>query len=136
MIFLFVFIGDSGYPCGSYLFTPFIEPRNPGERNYNISHITTRVKVENLFGVWKRRFPIMAYGCRMKLENILPVITATAILHNIARINGEPEPPQENVMDHELQEALRDGNILIAIDENLRNFDHRRYLVETYFSRL
>ncbi|KAF5289832.1 hypothetical protein FQR65_LT11718 [Abscondita terminalis] len=53
----------------------------------------TIVKIENLFGIWKRRFPIMGYGCRMKLDNALAVIVATAVLHNIARINGEPMPP-------------------------------------------
>ena len=33
---------------------------------YNESHIRTRTRVEHTFGLWKRRFPILAYGSRYK----------------------------------------------------------------------
>ncbi|XP_031327357.1 putative nuclease HARBI1 isoform X1 [Photinus pyralis] len=132
-----ILLGDSGYMNLSYLFTPFLNVQNDGERNYNRSHVQSRVKVENLFGVWKRRFPIIAYGCRMKLENVLCVTVATAVLHNLARLRGEPEPPIENlIMEHELQQAIRDGDIPLAAEENDLGYDYRRHLVDIYFSRL
>lgn len=37
-------------------------------------------------------FPILAYGCRLKLETILTLTIKTEVLHNIVRLNGEPEP--------------------------------------------
>lgn len=117
----------------SYLLTPYIQPQNQGQQNYNVSHIATRVKIEHVFGVWKRRFPILAYGSRLKLQNTLPIITATAILHNIAIINGEAEPPVENhVMEHELQQMILNGDIPNEIHHN--DFDFRQQLVETYFT--
>ncbi|KAF5275718.1 hypothetical protein FQR65_LT16594 [Abscondita terminalis] len=43
-----ILLGDSGY-----LNLPFLEPQNDRERNYNRSNITSRVKIEDLFGIWK-----------------------------------------------------------------------------------
>lgn len=45
--------------------------------NFNISsHVKS-------FGLWKRRHPVLAYGFRLKVENLLTIIAATAVLHNI-----------------------------------------------------
>lgn len=82
---------DSEYPCRTYLLTPLLNLVNDAQRLYNEAYTRTRVKLENIFGIWKRRFPILAYGCRLKLETTLTVIIATAVLHNIARKNNEME---------------------------------------------
>lgn len=114
-----------------YLLTPFLETRNICEQNYNRSHIRTRVKVEHLIGIWKRRFPIMAYGCRMKIENVLPVIVATAVLHNIATTRGEPLPPA----DEEIEQAILNGHVPYEIQRfHVDRMDFRRVLAETYFN--
>jgi len=40
----------------------------------------------NCFGIWKRRFTILSVGTRFQtIEKTLPIIVATAILHNIAQ---------------------------------------------------
>ncbi|KAE9543256.1 hypothetical protein AGLY_003167 [Aphis glycines] len=51
---------------------------------YNESQIRTRNPIERSYGVWKRRFPILAIGINVDLEIAKTVIVATAVLHNIA----------------------------------------------------
>lgn len=76
-------LGDNGYPCLRYLLTPLLETRTLAEVRYNGSHIKTRNTVERMFGVWKRRFPCLSNGLRTKVQTTLPIIVATAVLHNI-----------------------------------------------------
>lgn len=117
-----------------YLLTPYLDPITNGQRNYNNTHIRTRVIVENIIGIWKRRFPIMAYGCRLRIENTLPCIVATAVLHNLARLRGEQQPPiEEEVFGHRLQQAILQGEIPDIIQQNGRQ-DTRSVLVNNYFS--
>ena len=71
-------VGDSGYACTSYMMTPLHECHTPAEQLYNESQIRTRNPIERFFGVWKRRFPIMALGLRVKLKRVFPIITATS----------------------------------------------------------
>lgn len=116
-------------------------PTNAPEQLYNESHIRTRVKIENLFGVWKRRFPILAYGCRLKLETTMTIIVATAILHNIARKNNELVPPiDDNVNEHELQRLIELGRIPnIPNNPNrldVAGFQMRRNMIENFFAHL
>lgn len=119
-----------------YLLTPFINPQNEGEIRYNHCHTRTRVKVENLFGIWKRRFPIMAYGCRLKLRTVLEVIVATAVLHNVCILRGDPEPPQENVFQHDLQRMIQNGQVPDPPLNEDAFFDYRRNLVDNFFNRM
>jgi hypothetical protein len=68
----------------SYLFTPLLNPQRPAELVYNERHVRIRNVEERCFGVIKSRFPILAYGCRLKVETVQTVFVAEAILHNIA----------------------------------------------------
>ena len=79
-----ILLGDNGYPNKPYLMTPILNPQDKPEKKYNRSQIKTRNTVERQFGIWKRRFPCLKLGLRVKLENIPPIIVACAVLHNIA----------------------------------------------------
>lgn len=70
-------------------------PITKAERLYNESQIRTRNVVERTFGVWKRRFPVLFFGIRLKEETTMAVIQSCAILHNIARQEKDPQPPDE-----------------------------------------
>lgn len=77
-------LGDSGYPCRTYIITPYSNPQTRIQRRFNASHSRTRVTVERTIGVWKKRFPCIHYGLRCQLPTILNIIIATAVLHNLA----------------------------------------------------
>lgn len=51
--------------------TPFLNPQTPAQQLYNESHIRTRNSIERLVGVLKRRFAILAYGCKLKVDHFL-----------------------------------------------------------------
>ena len=83
-------LGDSGYPCRTYLLTPYSNPRAPHENRFNEAHARTRNCVERVFGIMKRRFSVLATPIRTKLASRSDIIVATAILHNIAVRNNLP----------------------------------------------
>nr|XP_022908870.1 putative nuclease HARBI1 [Onthophagus taurus] len=124
-------VGDSGYRNTKYLVTPLLNTRNRVEELYNESLIRTRNPVERQYGVWKRRFPVLALKLRLKLETAMTVIVATAVLHNIA-INAKEEiPPYDlgiNVNTVEVDNLdIEDGELL----GNARN-----QLLANYFPNL
>nr|CAH7738763.1 unnamed protein product [Callosobruchus chinensis] len=63
----------TGYANHNYLLIPLLAPNTAEYRRHNSSHIKTRNPIERLFGVQKRRFPILLYGCRLKVETFLNI---------------------------------------------------------------
>jgi len=66
---------------------------------YNESLIRTRNTVERSYGVWKRRFPILATGINVKVSSSQSIIVATTVLHNIACNFGERMPRVTNEVE-------------------------------------
>nr|CAH7765019.1 unnamed protein product [Callosobruchus chinensis] len=79
-----VMVGDSGYRCNKYMMTPLDNLATPAEHLYNEAQIRTRNSIEGMFGIWKRRFPVLALGMRVDLHNVFPIAVATAVLHNLS----------------------------------------------------
>lgn len=129
----YLLIGDSGYTLKPYLMTQLQTVETAAQNLYNESLIRTRNVVERQYGVWKRRFPILRLGMRLKLETIRNIIVATAVLHNLALAMGEEFP------DDWLEQEEGDD-----IHENHVNFDNnnnngrqvRDLLVHQHFGRL
>lgn len=86
---------DGGYAVRPYLCPPLENAYTVAEQRYNECQIRTRNCVERKYGVWKRRFPILALGMRVKVDKVLNIIVACAVLFNISRANNELEPPNE-----------------------------------------
>jgi hypothetical protein len=105
------------------------------------THIRTRNTVERLFGVWRRRFPAMAYGLRIKLRTTLALIVATAVLHNLGILSNEEDfPPAENIDPDELEELIENGQIhedlpLINGDQQVI-INTRNHIINNYFAPL
>lgn len=83
-------LGDSEYPCKNYLLTPIYVPQNVKEGLYNDSHTKTRNLIEKTFGLWKKRFAVLSAPMRTALSTSKKIVTACAILHNIATLNTLP----------------------------------------------
>lgn len=113
-------VGDSGYGIKSYLITPLRNPVTQAEQLFNESQIRTRNAIERCFGVWKRRFPILALGIRLKTESIEAIIVATAVLHNICCRNREEHPHVDPELEERLLELEAEANHQV-INENEHN---------------
>lgn len=93
----------------------------------------TRNPVERQYGVWKRRFPVLALGLRLKLQTSMAVIVATAVLHNIA-IEVKEEEPQRDP-DLNIDNNLYNEDIIFEAPENEFVNDRDR-LLNDYFPQL
>jgi hypothetical protein len=90
-----------------------------------------------LFGTWKRRFPVLAYGVRLKLDTALVVIVATAVLHNMAiDMNEEETPPPEAIDPDELERFIALGQIqdIPFLVDHPNPVNLRNELVHNYFA--
>ncbi|XP_046393197.1 putative nuclease HARBI1 [Ischnura elegans] len=92
-------IGDAGYPCLPFLLTPLANPDTEAKRRYNEVHTRTRIVVERVFGIWKRRFPCLSKGLSTKLICTTTVIVACAVLHNMSLILQDVPLEEEYVED-------------------------------------
>lgn len=127
-----IILGDSGYPLLPYLITPLLNPADQAQMLFNEAQIRTRNIIERTFGIWKRRFPILAYGMRIKIERVQDVIVTTAVLHNIARLMKEDQPPEVN--DYPEEEEL--DAILYEGVPNNQGQDIRNALINNYFGNM
>ena len=112
-------VGDGGYPCRRYLLTPVTNPVTRAEAAYNVAHITARNPIERVNGVLKRRFAALKYGLRLRLENILPVIVATVVLHNIAVVLADEMPPDDEELETFMMHARRQDMLAVYDEEDV-----------------
>lgn len=113
-----VLLGDSGYGINRWLMKPYRNPETPEEIAFNTLFTKERVIIERCFGQLKRRFPILQYMVRVKLDRVASVIISCAVLHNISKYLNDPLPvdeEEEDVMNDEEEEYNLEND-----DENVR----------------
>ncbi|KAK4876120.1 hypothetical protein RN001_012542 [Aquatica leii] len=88
-----IILADSAYGLTKYLITPLLYPTTRCEQLFNEAQIRSRNLVKRLFGVWKRRFPVLSLGIRLSLATTQAVVIACAVLQNIAIDRNEDQPP-------------------------------------------
>nr|CAH7747071.1 unnamed protein product [Callosobruchus chinensis] len=125
-----VLLGDSGYALKKYLITPIPNPTTEVEQVFNEAQIRSRNPIERLFGVLKRRFPVLSLGVRLSVQTAKEVIIACAVLHNIAIDRNEPEPISD------LDIAVESNENEIHVGNEQREYLHFREGFLTYFMNL
>ena len=128
-------VGDSGYGIKRYLLTPLNNANTREEQLYNESQIRTRNCVERCFGVWKRRFPILATGIRLNLDRVEAVIVAAAVLHNVA-ISANDNLPAVNEVVNEDVNFLQNFNQGALENHDVIDNHVRLNLINNYFANL
>ncbi|XP_036340226.1 putative nuclease HARBI1 [Rhagoletis pomonella] len=81
-------LGDSAYPSTSWLVPPYKDYGNlsVSQRNFNKVHSSTRIVVENAFGLLKTRFRrLLHFTEQTNLCFVVNLIVSACILHNIFR---------------------------------------------------
>lgn len=118
-------LGDSGYPCLPFLMTPYSNTSTPSHQRYNDALCKTRVKIEQTFGILKRRFACLSLGLRVAPMKASIITLACAVLHNIGIERNEIIPLEEiedNNTDHGINANEGNGNAM------------RDHIRATYFS--
>ncbi|XP_060064182.1 putative nuclease HARBI1 [Ylistrum balloti] len=106
-----ILLGDSGYPCMTFLMTPYSHPSTPSHTKYNDALCKTRVKIEQTFGILKRKFACLSLGLRV--EPIKAATITLAVLHNIGIARNDIVGLLENYEESDsngLDSTTTDGN--------------------------
>ena len=82
-------IGDSGYGCKPFLMTPYPHPCTQHQEAFNEALGKTSVKIEQSFGIFKRRFHLMHSELQMDPVNVSQLVGACAVLHNIGILRND-----------------------------------------------
>jgi len=128
-------VGDSGYTNTMFVITPLLNTHNDVEELCNEAIVRTRNPVERQYGVWKRRFPVLSLGLRLKLQTSMTIIVATAVLHNIACERNEELPPRDPDLNADQNIFNEDWDVQpLQLDNGHRNA--REQLIADYFPNL
>ncbi|GMR37395.1 hypothetical protein PMAYCL1PPCAC_24860 [Pristionchus mayeri] len=84
----YAILGDKGYSNGARVMTPFARPSNAKETRFNKLHCKTRVIVEQVFGMLKKRFPALCSRLRYTPEKCARFVLAAAVLWNYGLDRG------------------------------------------------
>lgn len=110
-------LGDAAYPIREHLLTPYKNYGNmTAEKNaYNDRHTSTRVVIENAFGLLKQRFRQLRYVELTTVDKITLFIVGCCVLHNICLNSGDTDV-DDLLTDEEREERRQD--LALHIREN------------------
>lgn len=84
--------------------------------------------IERIFGVWKRRFPVLTVGVRTQIPTTLLTIIATAVLHNMLIKANDPLPIDDTLLNENLLQQVP----VYPVQQT--GIIARRTLIETIFN--
>ena len=94
----FQLIADSAYKCVPHVLPAFKTSAARGDEGkvkFNQKHSQTRIVVERAFGGLKNRWRCLISPLDMGVDNIVMLISACCVLHNLCVKAGEVEPERE-----------------------------------------
>ena len=95
-------LGDSAYPLLSWLMVPFQDAvLTTEEQQFNKLHSSSRMIIENAFGLLKGRFRVLLKQVELETSNVDQVTLTCCTLHNYC-IKEKEEYPEEWHMDSEV----------------------------------
>lgn len=127
-------LGDEGYGITPWVLTPYRNPCDRKEVNYNIVHKMERVVIERCFGQLKQRFPILQSKIRVATERIPSFITACFILHNAAKFVNDPDFEMQRAADFEPVD-IPTPDYDLEINSLQKRGEKRRGLIANYLIR-
>lgn len=118
-------LGDNGYPLRQHIITPYKDYGNlsPQQRTFNRKLSTTRVLIENSFGILKSRFRQLQILDFHKVKKMAMFIKACCVLHNLC-INFNDEVEFEDETEETLEEPVGNDDqdvVLRQLGEIKRN---------------
>ncbi|XP_042143591.1 putative nuclease HARBI1 [Ixodes scapularis] len=111
-------LGDAAYPCREYLVPPYKDYGNlsPKQHAFNTKLSSTRVLIENIFGILKNRFRQLKVLEFISVERMCQFTMSCCVIHNLC-IDGDdlmdpgaPEPTKRTTPyegEDEVEAALR-----------------------------
>ena len=96
----FIIVADSAYTCTEFVL-PAVKQQSantPKKSRFNKKHASTRNVIERSFGVLKRRWQCLLSAMELNLLNVVDVISACFILHNICIDRNEPLDDEEQLV--------------------------------------
>ena len=106
------------------MLTPFLAARTAEQQRYNGALSTTRVRIEQTFGILKRRFGYLHQEVRLTPNRACTLIAASVVLHNIALTQQDFLAPED---------YNNDMPPVIVPDNNI-GLRFRDHVVRTYFT--
>ena len=94
-------LGDSAYPLQSWLMVPFQKAElTDEEQQFNKLHTSSRIIIENAFGLLKGWFRVLLKQVELETSNVDQVILTCCSLHNYC-IKEKEEYPEDWLVDSE-----------------------------------
>ena len=133
-------IGDEGFSCTDTLLTvvrsaaldKLTDQRKIAQvKAYNSALKKARVRVEQCFGMMKKRFPALLYQLRCrKIENVQAIISSCVVLHNFLLKDGDPVM---NVPEAEFRAQLARTNVQWISNSTRGQYKVRDHVIQSFF---
>lgn len=125
-------LGDSAYPCMTWLIPPFRDNGNlnDNQKEFNYRLSSSRIVIENAFALLKGRFRRLKYFDNDNILYIVNCVVCAAVFHNIC-LNYDDEIEDTCEISHS---EVNDENTNYVENMNISNYSTRNTLYNEMFS--
>lgn len=117
-------LGDSAYPPNRWIVPPFKDYGNlsEGQKKFNQIHSSTRIVVENTFGLLKMRFRrLLKFTEQTKISTLTNIIVRVCVLHNICIIRDDLHDDEQDEYVYDEEDDQNRGMFEFADDSQRRD---------------